>query len=130
MSGLDHLLYISSPHFLLILIINLKKDIFEFYLFFPGSENAFSCFSNNPLVCIFIEKAPSLEDVNQVKPALESLFESESIHLAKHVQLEVPVFLLLLVLHAPKLDDVFHADVTQMVFHCHYHTVLCFLLLE
>ena len=119
-----------SPHFLLVLIINLKKDVFEFDLFFPGSENAFPGFSNYPLVCVFVEKAPSLENVNQVKPALKSLFESQPIHLAKHVQLEVPVFLLLLVLDAPKLYDVFHADVTEMVFHCHYHAVLCFLLLE
>ena len=119
-----------SPHFLLVLIINLKKDVFEFDLFFPGSENAFPGFSNYPLVCVLIKKAPSLEDINQVKPALESLFESQPIHLAKHVQLEVPVFLLLLVLDAPKLYDVFHADITEMVFHCHYHSVLSFLVLE
>ena len=115
-----------------ILIANLgeSRSFFEFDLFFPGSENAFPCFSNYPLVCVFVEKAPSLKNVNQVKPALESLFESQPIHLAKHVQLEVPVFLLLLVLDAPKLYDVFHADITEMVFHCHYHAVLCFLLLE
>ena len=46
------------------------------------------------------------------------------------MQLEVSIFLLLLVLDPPKLNDIFHTEVAEVVFHCHYHSVLCFLVLE
>jgi hypothetical protein len=88
-------------------ILNLKKQIFESYLIFPCFKYSISRFSNSPRINIFIHKAPSFEDVDQVEPGFKNLFEFELVHFIVYVKLEISVLLLVLDVNSPVFDHIF-----------------------